>query len=140
MLQLLRKALPFLTVAIFAAAVYDGWFFYSRWRDAHETERTSQAKEAEEARRTINMLGGGQLKILSFYASPVAIQRGEHANICYGVYGAKSVRIEPLVEELHPAVSHCLQVSPSRSTEYKLVAEDRLGHTAIQSLVLQVEP
>src|SRR5258707_9415796 len=127
-LPLLRKALPFLTVAIFAAAAYDGWFFYSRWRDAHETERTTQAMEVEEARRTIDMLGGGRLKILNFYASPAAIRRGEHANICYGVNGAKSVRIEPPVEELHPAMSHCLQVSPSRSTEYKLVAEDSSGH------------
>jgi len=139
MLPLLRKALPFLTVAIFAAAAYNGWFFYSRWRDAHETERTSQAMEVEEAQRTINMLGGGRLKILNFYASPNAIRRGEHANICYGVYGAKSVRIEPPVE-LHPAIQHCLQVSPSRSTEYKLVAEDSLGHTATEGLVLQVAP
>lgn len=140
MFPLLRKALPFLTTAILAVAAYDGWVFYSRWRDARETERTRQVKQAEEARRTIDMLGGGQLKILNFYASPGAIRRGEHANICYGVYGAKSVRIEPPVEELHPAAAHCLQVSPFRSTEYKLVAEDGLGHTATQRFVLQVAP
>src|SRR5882724_11358283 len=140
MLQLLRKALPFLTAAILVAAVYDGWFIYSRSRDAHEAERINQGKEAEEARRTINMLGGGQLKILSFYASPGAIRRGAHANICYGVYGAKSVRIEPPLGDLYPAVAHCLQVSPVRSTEYKLVAKDGSGHVATQGFVLQVAP
>ena len=100
----------------------------------------NQAKKAEEARRTIDMLGGGQLKILNFYASPDAIRRGEHASICYGVYGAKSVRIEPPVKELYPAISYCLQVSPSRSAEYKLVAEDGSNHTATQSLALRVVP
>src|SRR3954451_14719240 len=140
MLPQLRKALPFLSIVIIAAAAYDGWRFYSRWNDARETERRNLAKEADNARQTIDRLGGGQLKILSFYGSPGAIRRGEHANICYGVYGAKSVRIEPPVEELRPAVSHCLQVSPSKSTEYKLVAEDNLGHIVTQSLVLQVEP
>ena len=140
MLPLLRKALPFLTVAVLLAAAYDGWYFYSRWRDGRETERTRQAKEAEQARRTIDMLGGGQLKILTFYATPGAIRRGEHANICYGVYGAKSIRIEPPVEELHPAVSHCLQVSPTSSTEYKLVADDGAGHTTSERFVLQVAP
>jgi hypothetical protein len=140
MVPLFRKALPFLTVGILAAAAYDGWVFYSRWRDARETERMSKAKEAGEARRTTDMLGRGQIRILSFYASPGAIRPGGHANVCYGVSGAKSVRIEPPVEELHPAAAHCLQVSPSKSTEYKLVAEDASGHTASQRFVLQVAP
>jgi hypothetical protein len=140
MVPLLRKCLPFLAVAVFGAAAYDGWFFYSRWRDVRDVERKSQAKEAEEARRTIDMLGGGRLKILNFYARPGTIRRGEHANICYGVYGAKSVRIEPPVEVLHPAVAHCSQVAPSRTTEYKLVAEDSLGNTATERFVLRVAP
>ena len=62
MLPLLRKALPFLIVAILAAGLYDGWIFYSRWRAAGDIERKSEAKKAEEARRTIDMLGGGGLK------------------------------------------------------------------------------
>jgi hypothetical protein len=139
-LSLIRKSLPYLTVVILAAIAYDGWFFYSRWREAREAERMSQAEEAEQARRTIDMLGGGRLKILHFYASPGVIRRGEPANICYGVYGAKSVRIEPMVEELRPAVARCLQASPLRTTAYKLVAEDGLGHTATQQFVLRVEP
>ena len=140
MIPLLRKALPYLTVATILAVAYDGWFFYSRWRDAREGKEASKAQESEAARRTIDMLGGGQLRILNFYPSPAAIRRGDHANICYGVYGAKSVRIEPPVEELHPAVAHCLQVTPSTSTEYKLIAEDASGHTASQRFVLRVAP
>jgi hypothetical protein len=140
MLALLRKALPFLIVAIFIAAAYDGWIFYSRWNYAREAERSRQAKEAADAQRTIDLLGGGELKILDFYASPGSIRRGRQATICFGVFGAKSVRIEPQVEQLRPATMHCLQVSPSKSTEYKLIADDGAGHTATGHLTLKVTP
>jgi len=78
-LALLRKSLPFLTAGIVAAVAYDGWLFYSRWRDAREAERERREMETDAARRTIEMLGGGQLKILHFLASPGVIRRGEHA-------------------------------------------------------------
>ncbi len=137
MLSALRKLGLFLIVPILVFAVYDVPIFYSRWRYTRNEERAARAIEAEEARRTIAKLGGGELKILNFYG-PNAIRRGEHGMICYGVYGAKSVRIEPPVEKLHPAVAHCLQVSPSVTTEYKLVAEDGTGHTATKELTIQV--
>ena len=140
MLSLLRKALPFLAVATIFAIAYDGWFFYSRWRQARETERMIQANEIEEARKTVALMGGGKLTILNFYATPGVIRRGERANICYGVAGAKSVRIEPPIEDLNPAIAHCLQISPSTTTDYKLVAQDSAGHTVTREISLQVTP
>jgi hypothetical protein len=80
------------------------------------------------------------LKILDFYASPKTIRRGQSATICYGVNAAQSVRLDPPVAELHPAYSHCFQVTPSRNTDYKLTAADRAGHTLIQNLSIQVAP
>jgi hypothetical protein len=56
------------------------------------------------------------------------------------VNAAQTVRIDPPVEQLHPAVSHCLQVTPERNTEYKLTASDSAGHTLSQSLTIQVAP
>ena len=137
MRSLLRKAALLLIVPILVFAVYDVPIFYSRWRYTRNEERAARAIEAQETRRTIAMLGGGELKILNFYGTN-AIRRGEHGTICYGVYGAKSVRIEPPVEKLQPAVAHCLQVLPSVTTEYKLVAEDGTGHTATKELTIQV--
>ena len=137
MLSLLRKAALFLIVPILVFAVYDVPIFYSRWHYTRHEERAMRAAKEDEARRTIAMLGGGELKILNFYGTN-AISRGEHGMICYGVYGAKSVRIEPPVEKLQPAVAHCLQVSPSVTTEYKLVAEDETGHTATKELTIRV--
>jgi len=130
--------MPLLAVATLCVVLYDGWIFYSRWRDRREGERQEKLAEAERARQTIDMLGGGTLRILNFYASPGEIKRGEPANICYGVYGAQSVRIEPLSEALHPAVSYCLKVSPAADTSYTLVAEDGKGHSVKQTFELRV--
>jgi hypothetical protein len=138
MLSLLRKAIPFLAIVVVALAIYDGRIFYIRWRSARDAEQATRAMQLQQARQTIAMLGGGALKILDFYATPAAIRSGEHANICYGVYGAKSLRIEPPIEDLHLAVSHCLQVSPSVTTEYTLVAEDATGNMATQKFTLHV--
>jgi hypothetical protein len=137
MLSLLRKAALVLIIPIVVFVVYDGAIFYSRWRYTRDQERATRAMEEQEARRTIAVLGGGELKILNFYGNN-SIRRGEHATICYGVYGAESVRIEPPVEKLQPAVAHCLQVLPSVTTEYKLVAEDGTGHAATKELTIRV--
>jgi hypothetical protein len=136
--SLLRRMLPFVTVALLAAVAYDCWVFYSRWNDTRQAERTRQEKEAANARKTLDVLGGGGLKILSFYATPGAIHPGEHASLCYGVTGAQRVHMEPAIEELHPALSYCMQVSPAKDTEYKLIAEDTAGHSTTSSMTIRV--
>jgi hypothetical protein len=136
--SLLRRMLPFFTVVLLVAVAYDGWVFYSRWSDTRKAERTRQEKEAAAAQKTLNLLGGGGLKILSFYATPGIIHPGEHASLCYGVTGAHSVRMEPRIEELHPVLSHCIQVSPAKDTEYKLIAEDAAGHTTTSAVTIRV--
>jgi hypothetical protein len=126
-------------VAVVIAVAYDGWIFYSRWSGVREAEKAEARKQAQDARRTLDLMGGDRLKILDFYA-PAVIRRGEPATICYGVNAADRVRIDPPVEDLHPAVSHCFQVAPLKDTEYKLTAEDRAGHMATQSLTIKVAP
>jgi hypothetical protein len=138
--SLLRRMLPFLTLALLVAVAYDGWVFYSRWSYARQAERTQQKKEGADARKALDMLGGGSLKILSFYATPGAIRRGDHANLCFGVIGAQSVRMEPAIEALHPALSSCLQVSPAKDMEYKLIAEDGGGQAATSTVTIRVIP
>src|SRR6266567_9428102 len=137
-MELVRRALPYLAIAILAAVLYDGWIFYSRWSGNRTVERANAEKEAQEKRRQLDALGGDQLKILSFYAAPGAIKRGASPSLCYGVNGAKTVRLEPAVAEVWPALSRCLQVSPRNDTEYKLIVEDGAGHTATESFVLKV--
>ncbi|MES1257783.1 MAG: hypothetical protein ABUS51_05115 [Acidobacteriota bacterium] len=139
-MKILRRILPFLGIAIAIGLLYDGWIFYSRWSGARQAERDKMQQETVLARKTLKLLGGAALKINSFYCSPAAIPKGSRANICYGVVGAKTVRLEPPVEEVWPALNRCLQVSPARDTEYKLIAEDAAGHSVSESFVLRVHP
>jgi len=136
-MKLLRRALPYLTVALVIGILYDGWIFFSRWNYTRQARQAEQLEQTREAQRTLDLLGGDRLKILDFYAPP-SIRRGERATICYGVNAADRVRIAPPVEQLKPAVSHCLQVAPLQDTEYTLTAEDRAGHVVTQSLTIKV--
>ena len=137
-IQLLRRTLPWVSVAVIAAVAYDGWIFYSRWRYARDAEQARQTEETRRARRTIDLMGGTDFRIINFYAVPPAIRRGNQTRICFGVYGAKRIRIEPEIGDLHPAISYCFDVAPRKDTTYKLIAEDGAGHTATASLAIKV--
>jgi len=136
--RLLRRLLPFVSVAVFAALAYDAWIFYSRWSSKRDADRARQQDEIRRARESVDLLGGTGFRILTFYAAPNSIRNGDRAKICYGVYGAKTVRIEPPVADLIPAPTYCLEVAPHKNTEYKLIAGDGAGHTATASLVITV--
>jgi hypothetical protein len=137
---ILRRILPFLSVGVVIAALYVGWIFYSRWSSTRDAAAARTDKEAAEAKRMVDQLGGGEFKILNFYAVPGAIKPGERATLCFGTSETKTVKIDPPVEQLHPAISHCIEVSPRKTTTYTLTAEDGKGHTANQSLDLKVLP
>lgn len=136
--SLLRRVLPYLSVALAAALLYDGWIFYSRWSGRRDAERASHDAEIQRSRDDLNALGGTKFRILNFYASPGAVRAGSRAQLCYGVYGAKNVRLEPPVDTITPALSHCLEVAPRKTTEYKLIAEDGAGHNATASVTISV--
>ena len=112
-----------------------GFLFALGPRPAGSREQRAE-KETADAKRTLELIG--QFKILNFYSVPGVVKRGKHANLCYSVVGTKTVRLEPAVKPLYPALSYCLQVSPQKDTEYRLIAEDGAGHTAAQSLVIKV--
>jgi hypothetical protein len=135
---LVRRILPLLGVLIAAGVIYDGAIFYSRWNDARQATQRRADAETNHEQRVVDALGGDGLKIIAFYASPGVITRGGHVEICYGVTGAKAVRIEPPIGEVWPALSRCMQASPQRDTQYRLVAEDGAGHSTTQSLPVTV--
>jgi hypothetical protein len=120
------------------ALLYDGFIFYSRWSKAREGAEAEARAEAESARQTLERMGGGGLAITGFYASPREIRRGGQAKLCYGVNGAKQVRLEPAAGEVWPSSSRCLDVAPKADTTYRLTAEDAAGHAVSQTFVLKV--
>jgi hypothetical protein len=62
-------------------------------------------------------------RITQFYASPANPARGEGSLLCYGTERAKTVRLDPPVERVFPAVSYCIEVFPAKKTTYTLTAE-----------------
>jgi hypothetical protein len=78
-------------------------------------------------------------KILLFYAAEPVIARGESVLLCYGVENAKSVRIEPPVEDLKPSFNRCFSIAPEKTAEYKFIATDEAGSEVSQRVEVRVE-
>lgn len=128
-MERLRKLMPFTTAAVIVAALYVGWVLYSRHAAVKEAERKAEAARVEEAKRTLEMMGSGAVKILSFNISPPVVRRGQSAQLCYGVSNAKTVEITPAVGDVWPSQSHCVDISPKEDTEYVFTAKDEAGHS-----------
>src|SRR5215472_184791 len=71
-----------------------------RWTRAH----SRPAPENAEFARTYF---GSDVKILQFFAREGTVSEGERTVLCYGVLNAKSVRMEPPVANLYPALNRC---------------------------------
>jgi hypothetical protein len=132
--HLIRKLLPYTTVAALLALLYMGWVFYMRSSQNRELQRESDEKSVEQARKTYELYGAGQLKILLFYAAPAVVTRGGSAELCYSVSNATKVKIDPGVEEIKPSLNHCVPIKPAHATTYTLTASDDKGHQTTQSI------
>ena len=82
----------------------------------------------------------GKLKIVRFYASVGALNRGDKALLCYEVQNARSVRIAPAMMQKDPSASRCLEVGPRHTTRYTILAEGFDGSLATKSLIMTVTP
>jgi hypothetical protein len=119
------------------------WIFFSRWRENLSIERRSREensrKQLDNDRIALEQLGGKELAIQSFYASPGAIHKGESVQLCYGVANAKTVKLEPQPNAVWPSYARCVSVSPAKSTTYTLTISDASGNTKTESLQVKVE-
>jgi hypothetical protein len=132
--------LPYVTAGVALAALYTVYVFGSRWLENRRIETAAaEAAKVKAQREIAQIYGDGQLKILNFYVAPGVISRGQKALVCYGTANAGSVRLEPAVERMYPALSRCFEVAPAHDTRYTLVAEDAKGHIAKESFLLQVK-
>ncbi len=120
------------------AALYTAWVFYSRYSEAKRIEEQAAQKAAEADRKTIERAGGHDLKILAFYANPSVIKNGETGLLCYSVANAKAVRLEPEGPEITPALTKCVEVKPSKTTAYTMIAEDASGNSVQAEATVRV--
>ena len=114
------------------------WILYSRWEENRLIERRTREettrKQSENDRVALEQLGGKELAIQNFYASPGAIHKGESVQLCYGVANAKTVKLEPQPNAIWPSYARCVNVSPAKTTMYTLTINDASGNTKSQSL------
>lgn len=135
---MLRSFLPYTFVALFIALIYVGWTMWSRGRANTRIEQRLKIEEGNRDAKIVQAYGGDDLKILSFYASPAVIRRGQKALLCYGVNNATSVSIDPPVGAIAPSLSRCVEVRPSSTTSFTLTASDSRGRQLSQAIKLQV--
>ncbi|MGD0403997.1 MAG: hypothetical protein ABSB66_12470 [Candidatus Acidiferrales bacterium] len=138
-----RKLWLGFSAALLIVLGYVGWIFYLRWHENHAINEEVIAERTEKDQRnaaaTVETLGGSEFKIISFYASPGLIHRGDEATMCYGVSNAKTVSIDPPVGETWPSVNRCMQISPKKTTKYTFTADDGKGSTKTAELTIEVK-
>ncbi len=121
---------------------YTAFVFWSRWQEnqdlAAKQKSTQAAAQRDAAEKSVELLGGSDFKIISFYATPGKIQRGDTVDMCYGVSNAKSVKLDPPVANVWPSVDRCMQVSPKKTTTYTFTADDGKGNTKTAQLTIEV--
>jgi hypothetical protein len=133
--------------AVLAAIIiaYTAFVFWSRWQENQDIaakEKAAQAaKERDDAARSFAVLGGADFKIISFYAMPPVIHRGDEADMCYGVSNAKSVKLDPPdIASMFPSLDRCAKVAPKKTTTYTFTADDGKGNTKTAQLTIAVRP
>jgi hypothetical protein len=127
---------------IVVLAIYVGWIVFSRWNENRTLERKARDAAADKQRaqdtKTVEQMGGDELAIQSFYGN-AAIKSGQTAQLCYGVANAKLVTLEPRSSPVWPSYSRCIDVTPTKTTTYRLTAYDAAGHSVSQTFTVKVK-
>lgn len=132
-----RDLVRWLWLPVLAVVGWTAWVLYSRSAENRRIEAEAAEKRVESDSRILRELGS-EVRILTFYANPPVLRRGEQGLLCYGAANAKSVRIEPAVEGVSPSLSRCVEVRPGGTTDYTLYAADSAGKTVEQTISVQV--
>lgn len=128
-------------VLVAAALIYLLWVFWSRAQQNRKFQQRAEQQAAQQKARdqeTFQGMGGNTFAILSFFASPPSVGRGEESELCYSVSNAKSVSIDPPVGDVWPAFDHCVSVRPRKTTTYTITITDSAGHTKSTTTKLEV--
>ena len=134
----MRSVVRWLWLPVLLAFAWAGWVVWSRKAGNAEIERAAEQKQAQRDAEIVEKMGGGDLKVLMFYANPGIVARGDTGLLCYGVANAASVVIEPAVASTAPSLSRCVEIKPARDTDYTLRARDAKGREITQAVSVKV--
>jgi hypothetical protein len=139
---ILKNPMVYSSIALAIVVLVVGWILVSRWMENRGIERRAREertlKQQEQDRITVEQLGGKELAIQNFYATPGLVRRGETVQICYGVANAKTVTLEPQSNPVWPSYARCVDVKPARTTTYTLTIADASGNIKTQTLEVKV--
>lgn len=136
----LRALLPYTTAALIVAALYVAWTFYSRYESNRKAQEAIQAEKEQARKRVVEQIyGSGEIKFTTFGADSGVLKRGETTQLCYGVVNAKTVKLDPPVEQAKPTYYHCVEIAPKTTTTYTITAADGKGNSKSQSITVQVK-
>jgi len=124
-------------VALIVAGILLSRWMENRGLEARAKQEKNQ-KQLEQDRVALEQMGGKELAIQNFYATPGTIRRGETVQLCYGVANASSVKLEPQSHPVWPSYSRCVDVTPAKSTTYTLTIADAAGNSKSQTLEVKV--
>ncbi len=124
-------------MVVAAAFLHLAWILFIRMQGP---ARPAPRPESGAYYRGFLQNDGSAVRILQFYANTREVIEGEAAVVCYGVQNAESVRLEPPVEQLKPAVNRCFSTVPAADTTYRLVASGAGGNEVSASFRLDVKP
>lgn len=133
--------LPYTTIAMLIAALYVAWTFYSRYQSNQQAVADADQKKHDAEKRSYAQVNpSNEVSFTTFGASAASVRPGETTQICYGVLNAKSVKMDPPVNDpLPPMYRHCFDISPRKTTKYTMTADDGAGHSKTESIVVQVK-
>jgi type II secretory pathway pseudopilin PulG len=139
--SIFRNPLVYTFLLILIVGTYVGWILLSRHQAnrayEHRAEQAQAQRQRENDQAAIDQLGGSDLSIQMLYATP-RIHSGETAQICYGVANAKSVTLQPQSSQVWPSHNLCVDVKPSKTTTYTLVATGTDGKSVSQQVTVEV--
>ena len=124
--------MKFLTGAIATAAVF--YLICTYW------QRNLVPRPIRQAEVKTLPYGRPGLHLIHFYASPAVLTEGEQATVCYGVENARSVAIDPPVQDLTPSFNRCFSIAPTTTTTYHFTAVGEKGERATAQFTLPVKP
>jgi hypothetical protein len=137
-----KNPMLYTSAALVVVVFVVGWILFSRWWENRALENRAKEertqKQQEQDRVALEQLGGRELAIQNFYATPGMVRRGETVQICYGVANAKTVTLEPQSNPVWPSYSRCVDVKPQKTTTYTLTIADASGNKKTQTLEVKV--
>jgi hypothetical protein len=133
----MKKVLRYSAAGFLIALAYVGWIWFTRRSASQEFDRRLEERDAAKYKQLAP--ADTTLRITQFYASKQDATRGESVLVCFGVENARSVRIEPPIEQLLPLPSKCFPFAPQRTTKLTLVAEGDKGGEATALLWIKVK-